>query len=586
MKTRSKTKTRSKSTKAPPVDYGRLWPLGAGMPGPARGAVLAALPRAARRCLRATCRAGRAAVDACITSVSLLGRDRTEATPALAAAAPRLPALRRVDFGTAYDIAEADAPAAALEALAPALTDVSVSFHRMNDTAHLPWGAAVARLAAALARCPRLEAATLKVPPSTCRGLVARLVDAAPGLTKLTLSAGYGFVAPPETLDLPWHQLQEVEIDSLTPLLPRLCERPGGLPALRGLELGGDMRGLPALWAAPWLTQLTRLELRGWGDHGRGDGGGPLAGLPSAGLELPALQELVVATTYYRAAISPADAACLAACRLPALRRLSLRAVAPGALPPLMGAGWAAGLRDLSLQSGFPTWFGAAGAAALARPSALTRLQVLNIVPRSEDEHTLVPPMDPAAFGALLSAPWAETLQDLRLYGQPLGGGAAGDAAARALAAARLPRLHALELGHASLTAASVAALSAAPWLCGLTALKFDRNPALTSRIGELARLDLRALASFTYEDYSADCGVTGGEVGRLGRAAWLPLLEVVDISVQAELGRPSKPMEHYRAAGAALLDEDGPFKACAARGGQAHKISLAPPGGYSGMYV
>ncbi|KAI8471625.1 MAG: hypothetical protein J3K34DRAFT_506300 [Monoraphidium minutum] len=553
--TRSKYKTRSKSKKAPPVDYGRLWPLGAGMPGPARDAVLAALPRAARRCLRATCRAGRAAVDDRITSVSLLRRDRTEATPALATAAPRLPALRRVDFGTAYDIAEADAAVAALDALAPALADVTINFHQMPDTAHLPWGAAVARLAAALARCPRLEAATLK------------------------------------TLDLPWHQLQEVEISSLAPLLPRLCERLGGLSALRGLELGGDLRGLTSLWAAPMLTQLTRLVLRGWGDGRHGDGGGPLAALPGAGLELPALQELGLTSTYAGAAFSPADAARLAACRLPALRRLSLAAVTPGALPPLMAAGWAAGLRDLWLESGLPGWCGAAGAAALARPSALTRLERLNIVPNSEDEGTAAPCMDPAAFGALLSAPWAETLQELRLYGQPLGGGAVGDAAARALAAARLPRLRALELGHASLTAASVAALAAAPfaaapWLRGLTALKLERNPALTSRIGELARLDLPALASFTYKDYSAGGGVTGGEVTRLGRAKWLPRLEAVEIAVQAEWGPPSNAMAHDDAAGAALYDEDGPFKACAARGGEADKISLAAPGEYSDEYI
>ncbi|KAI8466566.1 MAG: hypothetical protein J3K34DRAFT_57929 [Monoraphidium minutum] len=255
-------------------------------------------------------------------------------------------------------------------------------------------------------------------------------------------------------------------MDSLVALLPRLSARPDGLAALRGLTLNGGARGIDALWAAPWLTQLTRLDLfRGAESNGGGVGfgGNILQELPSKGRALPALQELRL-TQHYAAGVgfTPADAARLAACRLPALRRLTLSKIKPGALPPLMAAGWAAGLVDLSIAGTEPGW---CGAAALARALGLTRL---DLSCRTGVEGSS---LDAAALGALLSAPWAEALQELRLYGQPLGGGAAGDAAARALAAAPLPRLRACTLVHTRLTAAGVAVLAAAPWLPGLTAL-------------------------------------------------------------------------------------------------------------------
>ncbi|KAI8466567.1 MAG: hypothetical protein J3K34DRAFT_57932 [Monoraphidium minutum] len=441
----------------------RLWPLGRDMPGPARDAILAALPRPARRCLRTACRAGRAAVDARITSIVL---QRADSAPGVAAAVARLPALRHVNFGTAYDPAAADAVAAAVAAFAPSLASLTLGIETpfgigMGGEAYE--GPPIERLAGAMGQCSRLVAVSLEVPDVVHGDLIHLLKTAAPGLTKLALTVTIAAsVAPPPTImDLPWHQLQEVGLDSLAPLLPRLSALPNGLAALRRLKLGRDVSGLDALWAAPWLTQLTRVEVARWGQFYGGDGGSMLTGLPSEGRTLPALQELRLIGDYAAdGGFTPADAARLAACRLPALRRLDLMQVSPGALPPLMAAGWAAGLRRLLVDSGLPGWCGAAGAAALARASVLTRLELSCRPSHGSIEDVS---LDAAAFKALLTAPWAATLQELSLSGQPLGGGAAGEGAAGALAAAHLPRLRACTLNVARLTAAGVAALAAAP---------------------------------------------------------------------------------------------------------------------------
>ncbi|KAI8464219.1 MAG: hypothetical protein J3K34DRAFT_492513 [Monoraphidium minutum] len=511
----------------------RLWPLGEHMPGPAQEAVLAALPRTAWRCLRATCRAGRAAVDGRITSVAL---QRATCAPGLAAAARRLPALRHAGFGRALCAREADAAAAALATLTPALKSVALAmiaddededepWGGAEDEDEPPWGGAIQRLVAALGRCPRLEAVRLTVPKPAWGDLAAQLTAAAPALTN-----NLPFFFTPETLDLPWQQLQEVEMVCLAPLLPRVMgEVPGGLAALRGLKLSGDVRGLDALWAAPRLTQLTRLEVERWG--GDDDGGGSLlVGLPSEGRPLPALQELGL-TGFYAGGggFTPADGAHLAACRLPALRRLALSCVAPGALPPLMAAGWAAGLRDLSVEA--------------------------------------IEPGCAAELAALLFAPWAAaTLRELSLVSQELGGSDAADAAAAALAAAHLLRLRACTLVDTRMSAASVAALAAAPWLPGLTALTLEENPGLSACLGDLAPLDMQGLRSFSLRNILPRAGVSGEQLLRLSGAPWLWQLEAVSVQVCAAPWAPQDVEEHRRGCSTALL-EAGSFKACVARG-------------------
>ncbi|KAI8466569.1 MAG: hypothetical protein J3K34DRAFT_57973 [Monoraphidium minutum] len=552
-------------------------------PGPAQDAVLAALPRPARRCLRAACRAGRAAVDDRITSVALR---RTSFAAGLAAAAPRLPALRRVDFCSAWDCGEVDAAAAAVAALAPALTSVALAVSTHDDTARdFSWGGPFARLAAALGQCPRLEAVRLKVPKAAWGDLAEVLAGAAPGMSRLSLTVPAApFDAPLAKLDLPWRQLQEMEMDCLAPLLSRLMSaRPGGLAALRGLKLNGNMRGLDALWAAPWLTQLTRLEVWRWverdddgdgGGAGAGAGGSLLAGLVNEGRALPALQELGLTGAYAAGGgFTPADAARLAACRLPALRRLALSCIAPGALPPLMAAGWAAGLRDLSVAGTEPEWCGAAGAAALSRPSALTRLSFGSRFGRGGAAPVT---LGAAELSALLSASWSMTLLELSLIFQDLGGNPAGEDAARALAAVRLARLRVLTLNDTRLAAAGVAALAAAPWLPGLTALTLERNPGLAACLGDLARLDLRGLRSFALCDLSPHPGFRGEQLLTLSGAPWLRQLEAVKVKVQATPGDMEDVLQHHRACFMAL-SAPGPLRACAERGADADLFVARP---------
>jgi hypothetical protein len=65
--------------------------------GTAREAVLSVLGRQGLRCLRSSCRAGRAAANARVTSVKV---------KRLAPLPPNLPNLRRVDFGSIYLLEE------------------------------------------------------------------------------------------------------------------------------------------------------------------------------------------------------------------------------------------------------------------------------------------------------------------------------------------------------------------------------------------------------------------------------------------------------------------------------------------------
>ncbi|KAI8466565.1 MAG: hypothetical protein J3K34DRAFT_433303 [Monoraphidium minutum] len=154
--------TRSKSKKLQ-VAAQRLWPLGEDMPGPVRDAVLAALPLPAlpaRDLPRRLRRGRRASAPGAPT-----GR---QASPVA-----RLPALGRVDYGTAYSPEAVDAAAAADAARAPTLASAIILVVLPNAAEHL-WRGPIARLGRALARCPRLEAVSLAVPAAMFGELVGR----------------------------------------------------------------------------------------------------------------------------------------------------------------------------------------------------------------------------------------------------------------------------------------------------------------------------------------------------------------------------------------------------------------------------
>lgn len=95
--------------------------------------MLAALPRSTVRCLRLTCRAARAAVDARLTALDTVNRrpPYTQHLLSLPAAAPRFARLRRLACRVECPAAAA-ALAAALPAL-PALTELALRLDESED---------------------------------------------------------------------------------------------------------------------------------------------------------------------------------------------------------------------------------------------------------------------------------------------------------------------------------------------------------------------------------------------------------------------------------------------------------------------
>jgi hypothetical protein len=96
-------------------------------------------------------------------------------------------------------------------------------------------------------------------------------------------------------------------------------------------------------------------------------------------------------------------------------------------------------------------------AAARLAAAKLPPLECLYLLPRnvndSESPITL-PTMSAAGLESLLSSTWFHSLEELNLCSHPF-----GDAGARALAAARLPRLRRLNLMQIGLTSAGLRAL-------------------------------------------------------------------------------------------------------------------------------
>jgi hypothetical protein len=264
------------------------------------------------------------------------------------------------------------------------------------------------------------------------------------------------------------HHLQDLAIhDNAASVVSALCSN-ASLPRLRALRLsfGGKADGpaLARVWAAPWLSQLTRLDL--------GAAHGLVAGaVPRGGLHLPQLRELWLRGSWQPGGgLTPGQAAAVAACRLPRLESLGVCQPALGSIPALMAAPWAAGLSRVELDVE-ADWFDASVMAALARASSLTSLSLRFYLGGGRQQ----PGLDGPTMAALLAAPWRTSLQRLELTRQPLGGEPpTGDAARAALAGAALPALRALSLKNTGVTLAGLAELAGAPWARGLVAFEAE----------------------------------------------------------------------------------------------------------------
>ena len=331
------------------------------------------------------------------------------------------------------------------------------------------------------------------------------------------LGTGRGRAAAAAVLRLPaLGQLESLQFGAgaLDYWLPQLLE-PGTAAALTALDSLAlrcfDAPQRPALvWSAPWLAQLTRLDLlccRGAVEYLSSPGGGGGALPPGS---LPALRALA-----FEAREAPLSAAgldaLLEACDPAVLQSLALKgfffagdaARRAEALPSLS---------SLHLRDGYRQWdFPSVDAADAAAFSALVsaRLAPLTSLALRAGEWLLDPRAAPPRLGALLAAPWAAgSLQELHLTGC-----LASPARLRALdtALAQLPQLRALyladtglggEAGRAALARAPLGSsgggAAAAVWAPRLVAFALSGEPVGADELAELLSLPFSRLERFS----------------------------------------------------------------------------------------
>jgi hypothetical protein len=393
---------------------------------------------------------------------------------------------------------------------------------------------------------PRLR--SLKLVSRRCRGSNAEALTplwAAPWfsqLRELTLTTDQGFgsrgLAPLRAA--PRLRKLAVEIETLSgePAFNAAEGRAlaaAALPELRELQLYNVGPGLvAALAAAPWLSQLERLELSGGGEG--------------------------LATAAGRA---------LAAAPLPSLKRLGLRFVEPGFMAACAtAAAWLTRLEHLDVLG----WGGGGGgglpegslAWAAAPFTALTSLTL--------KYDATAPPSEASLLAAHVAAPGFGHLQELRLEYYPLGSIAVPSvpcthgAGLRALAAAPLPSLTSLSLICAGLTAADVSGvLSRAPWLATLTSLELPYNHLGAPGHRALSRLRLPRLRVLYLERNGLDwAGLTA-----LASAPWL--MQLAKLHIGEDIWPSVRSYEKVSAA----VEDDASVFGCLRRRGCALKAQL-----------
>lgn len=173
--------------------------------GPAAPLVVATLPQSARRCMRATCRAGCSVVDGCVHSMvvpsSSVGYSAITTDPRGLVAA-RFPSLRSLCCSL-----EHRAALPALQELGPQLTSLTLM---PGVTAWLERDEELSAVAATLATCTRLARLDLQHNPGGSK--VWDAIVGLPALTWLGVSAAETSIFKVKgelgrLLSLPWHNL-------------------------------------------------------------------------------------------------------------------------------------------------------------------------------------------------------------------------------------------------------------------------------------------------------------------------------------------------------------------------------------------
>ena len=584
--------------------------------------MLTKLPPAARRALRLASRAARDAVDARCAALSVREpASLLDVLPALPGLAPRLCSLSSLSLdiwsvGRDPSAAKAHcaALAGALERLPSpaALTALEIVLPSSLPNA-APLVAALGRFSAL--RSLRVVFVASELGVSVCES-VAQLLSTAtclPALVTLGLSVRGDdprfaweelaeLLPPADALPL-WGRLEALELrdDAVRPLLALLTTADAGvapqLSRLRALDavLCSETRygdGLAAMFAAPWLPQLTRLalgvvagrdlykllgSLPAPGATGAGAAAGrdapsarPPAPAPAPAPLLRAIRELDL--DFYGEE-SFLDVPCasdvrrlLAAANLATLEALALTGADYG-VPALIAARAAEmpELRALGLFSGdmvdhpfadpgdhsAPT---AAWGALRGAPFAqLTRLDT------GGGGGWLV--SGPERLAALLSAPWAASLAELTLGYEGFGTDGFAPCAGALAPLSGLPRLRKLRLVNIGLAGEAPCALLLEPgdtgWarrLVDLEVVGFTSLPPAT--LVALAALPFERLERLRVEPL---WWVSVADLRTFAAAgvAWLPRLELLDLQ--------SCPREVCRAA----ADVDGPLRALHRGGGE-----------------
>ena len=530
-------------------------------------------------------------------------------------------------------VADCDELAAALERLPnpAALTFLELGQIDLDASRQLPACGAqrslavVRRLAAALRRCQALRSLRFHV-TSESDAMVAAAAEALlraarelPALTDLSAccrnDSTYGspYDNPPIFEVLPLKQLEALDLRfGMSALFAPLLRAgaAGALASLRSLRVDFDRCGvqpskaaLRALWRAPWLAQLTRLELAvDNGDLAAADGlfaalpdpeegrrRRPLAPpTPPPPPPLRSIRELVISSTAVDddepddgsvapdglrrllAAVNPATLEALAIhdCQAGAAAVLTERVGALTSLKRLTlnGRDFCRSVFELDGRTSIST--------LCDRPAAPWRaIQEAPFPPSLESLDAVCGGWllwRPERLEALLSAPWAVQLVELRVTG---GDGAVDgrerdvhlDMRALAALSAALPSLQRLELHDLGIEAGALENAAARGDCAGLAArlveLTIIESDLETGSLAAIGRIPFERLERLRVDMPNKALAMVDLEALGAAGAPWLARL--------AKLELDAAPHKTRAEVWAAALDPDGPLRALHRGGGE-----------------